>query len=91
MLGVSARYQRVLDAMTAYQSAPSPEDPLHSQDHPKWDRLSELKDAVDAYKREKAEIGHLDAEGRPAENIKGKALARIEDVERIGEFADEGP
>ena len=88
MLGVSTRYQRVLETMAAYQSAPSPEDPLHSQGHPKWDRLSDLKDAVDAYKREKAEIGHLDAKGRPVANIKGKALARIEDVEKIGKFAD---
>ena len=88
MLGVSTRYQRVLDAMAAYQSAPAPEDPMHSQGHPKWDRLSELKDAVDAYKREKVGIGHLDANGHPAGNIKGKALARIEDVEKIGKFAD---
>ncbi|MBE6127035.1 MAG: hypothetical protein E7182_03565 [Erysipelotrichaceae bacterium] len=87
-LGVSARYQRVLDAMEAYQNAPVPEDPIHSDGHPKWDRLSELKAAVDAYKREKTEIGHLDDNGNPAENIKGKALARIEDVDKIGKFAD---
>ena len=87
-LGVSTRYQRVLDAMEAYQNAPAPEDPLNTEDHVKWDRLSELKRAVDAYRREKTEIGHLDANGNPAENIKGKALARIEDVDKIGKFAD---
>ena len=88
VLGVSTRYQRVLDAMAAYQSAPSPEDPLHAEGHAKWDRLSELKAAVDAYQREKREIGHIDENGNPAENIKGKALARIEDVDKIGKFAD---
>ena len=88
MLGVSDRYQRVLNAMQAYQNAPAPEDPLHAEGHPKWERLSELKAAVDAYRQEKTQIGHLDANGRPAENIKGKALARIEDVDKIGKFAD---
>ena len=88
ILGVSDRYQRVLDAMAAYQNTPAPEDPLHSEGHAKWDRLSELKAAVDAYQREKTEIGHLDANGNPAEHIKGKALGRIEDVAKIGKFAD---
>lgn len=88
LLGVSNRYQRVLDAMQAYQNTPAPEDPLHAEGHPKWERLSELKAAVDAYKQEKTEIGHLDENGHPAENIKGKALARIEDVDKIGKFAD---
>jgi len=88
LLGVSERYQRILDAMEAYQNTPAPEDPLHSDTDAKWDRLAELKSAVDAYKREKTQIGHLDANGNPVENIKGKALARIEDVNRIGKFAD---
>ena len=87
MFGVSTRYQRVLDAMEAYQNAPSPEDPLHSEGHEKWQRLSDLQTAVDAYRQEKIELGHLNPDGSPSQAMKGKALSRIEDVDNIGKFA----
>ena len=86
--GVSTRYQRVLDAMAAYQNAPSPEDPAHSEGHEKWQRLADLHAAVNAYKQEKIELGHLNADGSPTQAMKGKALSRIEDVNNIGKFAD---
>ncbi|MBE6134737.1 MAG: hypothetical protein E7179_01835 [Erysipelotrichaceae bacterium] len=88
MFGVSDRYQNVLNAMEAYQNAPSPEDPLHSDGHEKWQRLVDLKRAVDTYKSEKIELGHLNRDGSPSEAMKGKALSRIEDVDKIGKFAD---
>ena len=88
MFGVSDRYQNVLNAMEAYQNAPSPEDPLHSDGHEKWQRLADLKRAVDTYKSEKIELGHLKPDGSPSEAMKGKALSRIEDVDKIGKFAD---
>ena len=85
--GVSQRYKNVLDAMAAYQNAPSPDDPLHSEDHVKWQRLADLQAAVDAYKQEKIGLGHLRPDGSPTQEMKGKALSRIEDVDRIGKFA----
>jgi len=88
MFGVSDRYQNVLNAMVAYQNAPSPEDPVHSDGHEKWQRLADLKRAVDTYKSEKIELGHLSPDGSPSEAMKGKALSRIEDVDKIGKFAD---
>ena len=88
MFGVSDRYQNVLNAMAAYQNAPSPEDPVHSEGHVKWQRLADLQNAVNAYKQEKRELGHLNADGSPSANMKGKALSRIEDVDKIGKFAD---
>ena len=87
-LGVSQRYKNVLDAMAAYQNAPSPEDPLHSEGHEKWQRLSDLRNAVNAYKQEKIGLGHLNPDGTPSPEMKGKALSRIEDVDKIGKFAD---
>ena len=86
--GVSQRYKNVLAAMEAYQNAPAPEDPLHSDGHEKWQRLSDLSNAVNAYKQEKIEIGHLRPDGSPSPEMKGKALSRIEDVDKIGKFAD---
>lgn len=88
VMGVSNRYHNVLTALENYERASAPDDPLQSEGHIKWERLSELKAAVDAYKREKIEIGHIEPDGRPSENMKGRALARIEDVEQIGKFAD---
>ena len=87
-MGMSTRYQNVLTALENYQNAPIPEDPLHSEGHEKWDRLAELKEAVDVYKREKRELGHIDEHGNPSEDMKGRALGRIEDVDQIGKFAD---
>ena len=86
--GVSQRYKNVLDAMAAYQNAPSPEDPLHSDGHVKWQRLADLRTAVNAYKQEKIGLGHLNADGSPTQAMKGKALSRIEDVDKIGKFAE---
>ena len=88
MFGVSDRYQNVLNAMAAYQNAPSPEDPVHSDGHEKWQRLSDLQNAVNAYRQEKKDLGHLKPDGSPSEEMKGKALSRIEDVDKIGKFAD---
>ena len=88
IMGVSERYQNVLDALEAYQNCPAPEDPLHSDGDPKWDRLAELKRAVDTYQREKIEAGHLLSNGDPAREFSGKALGRIEDVQKIGRFAN---
>lgn len=85
--GCSERYKNVLNAMEAYQNAPSPEDPLHSESHIKWQRLAELQNAVNAYKQEKIALGHLKPDGSPVEEMKGKALSRIEDVNKIGKFA----
>ena len=73
--------------MAAYQNAPSPDDPLHSEDHVKWQRLADLQEAVNAYKQEKIGLGHLRPDGSPTQEMKGKALSRIEDVDRIGKFA----
>ena len=86
-MGVSMRYQNVLDAMAAYQNAPSPEDPLHSDGHEKWQRLSDLQNAVAAYQQEKIGLGHIRPDGSPSPDMKGKALSRIEDVDKIGKFA----
>ena len=88
MFGVSDRYQNVLNAMAAYQNAPSPEDPVHSDGHEKWQRLADLKRAVDTYRQQKKDLGHLKPDGSPSEAMKGKALSRIEDVDKIGKFAD---
>ena len=86
--GVSQRYKNVLDAMAAYQNAPSPEDPVHSDGHVKWQRLADLQNAVNAYQQEKIGLGHLNPDGTPTAGMKGKALSRIEDVAKIGKFAN---
>jgi len=86
--GASDRYKNVLNAMAAYQNAPSPEDPLNSNGHEKWQRLADLKAAVDTYRQEKIQLGHLRSDGSPSPEMKGKALSRIEDVDKIGKFAD---
>ena len=88
MFGASERYKNVLAAMAAYQNAPSPEDPMNSEGHIKWQRLADLKAAVDTYKQEKIALGHLNADGSPTEEMKGKALTRIQDVDKIDKFAD---
>jgi hypothetical protein len=88
MFGVSQRYKNVLDAMAAYQNAPSPEDPVHSDGHEKWQRLSDLQNAVAAYQQEKIGLGHIRPDGSPSPDMKGKALSRIEDVDKIGKFAE---
>ena len=88
LFGTSQRYLNVLSALENYQNAPVPEDPLHSEGHAKWERLSDLKRAVDAYKQEKIQLGHFDAKGNMAQEFSGKALSRIEDVDKIGKFAD---
>ena len=88
LIGASERYKNVLAAFENYQNAPAPEDPIHSDGDPKWDRLADLKRAVDEYKREKVELGHLDSHGNMLQDFSGKALSRIEDVDKIGKFAD---
>ena len=87
-MGTSQRYLNVLSALENYQNAPAPEDPVNSEGHAKWQRLNELKQAVDAYKQEKIQLGHLNRDGSPAREFSGKALSRIEDVDQIGKFAD---
>ena len=87
-MGTSQRYLNVLSALEEYQNAPAPEDVMDSDGHPKWDRLNDLKRAVDEYKRQKVELGHLNRDGSPAREFKGKDLSRIEDVDKIGKFVD---
>ena len=87
MFGASERYKNVLNAMAAYQNAPSPEDPLHSDGHEKWQRLADLQAAVNTYQQEKIALGHLNPDGSPTAEMKGKALTRIDDVAKIGKFA----
>lgn len=87
-MGTSERYKNVIRALEAYQNAPIPEDLVSQEDSPKWTALNNLKRAVDSYKREKVEIGHLDERGQPLQNFKGKPLKRIHDVDMIGKFVD---
>lgn len=87
-MGTSERYKNVINALKAYQNTPAPDDLLSKANDPKWIALDNLKVAVDAYKEEKIRLGHLNQEGKPIQNFKGKPLNRIHDVEMIGKFAD---
>ena len=87
-MGVSQRYSNVLQALENYQNTPAPDDLYSEGNDAKWQAALALKEAVDNYKREKVEIGHLDAKGNVLQNFSGKPMNRINDVNEIGQFAD---
>ena len=60
-------------------------DPLSQENKPKFDKLDELKKAIDVYKREKIRDGFIDDKWNLKKNVTGKDLDRIllvHDVEK---------
>lgn len=83
----SNRYKNILSKVKEYDEAEIKwGDPLHSDSAPKWQKLDELKGAIDTYKREKVSDGFIDENWNVKRNLSGKDLERVQFVQSLDTY-----
>lgn len=88
IMGTSKRYLNVIKALEEYKNTKAPDNLLDKDNSPKFSKLLDLKEAINFYKKEKIELGHIDENGKILMRFGDKAIRRIKSVDEIEKFAD---
>lgn len=84
----STRYKNILTKVREYHEEPTIGDDMTVANEKKWEKLHEMKDAIDVYKREKIRDGFIDENWNMKKNLSGKDLERLLLVKGMETYVD---